>query len=133
RRLGQSLDELIRGHLVERMTVGGLPESEVAEMLQALSHRTPPAALVNLIYFETEGNPFFVEELFRHLKEQGKLIDSVGDFRRDLGLIDVDVPQSLRFVIGRRLARLSAATQEVLGVSAVIGRSFTFELLEVAT
>src|SRR5262249_42952679 len=45
----------------------------------------------------------------------------------------VDVPWSLKLVIGRRLGQLSAQTQAVLGLAAVIGRSFTFELLEAAS
>jgi tetratricopeptide (TPR) repeat protein len=39
----------------------------------------------------------------------------------------------VRLVIGRRLARLRDETQKVLGTAAVIGRSFTFELLEAST
>src|SRR5260370_11456022 len=102
-------------------------------MLRALSGREPPEALVSLISSYTEGNPFFVEELYRHLAERGLLTDSNGEFRRDLKLMEVDVPQSLRLVIGRHLARLSDGTMAILNFAAVIGRSFTFELLEAAT
>jgi predicted ATPase len=128
--LAKTLDNLIRLHLVERISLGGLPQNAVAEMIQSLSGREPPQALVTVIHSHTEGNPFFIEELFQHLVERGKLIDSNGDFRAALDLTDIDVPQSLRIVIGRRLARLNQDTQKVLGAAAVIGRSFTFELLE---
>ncbi len=131
--LARTLDELIRRHLVERINLGGLSEGGVAEMLRALSGREPPESLVRLFYSNTEGNPFFVEELFSHLREQGKLIDSVGEFRRDLRLSEVDVPQSCRLVIGRRLARLNDATLKALGAAAVIGRSFAFDLLAEST
>ncbi len=132
RRLNRTLDELIRRHLVERITLAGLPESSVAEMLRALSGHQAPEAVVRLFYSETEGNPFFVEELFRHLLEQGRLIDPAGKFRLDLKLGDVDVPQSLKVVIGSRLARLTEDTLKMLCTAAVIGRSFTFELLAAA-
>ena len=102
-------------------------------MIRALSGKQPPQAVVNLIHSGTDGNPFFVEELFRHLVERGKLMDSHGEFRLDLNLGEIDVPQSLRLVIGRRLARLSDAARKILGPAAVIGRSFTFELLEAST
>jgi predicted ATPase len=133
RPLAKTLDEMIRLHLVERITLDGLPQSAVAEMLRMLNGSQPPEALTALFYSETEGNPFFVEELYSHLVEQGKLIDSAGEFRCDLKLEDIDVPQSLRLVIGRRLARLSDATQKTLGTAAVIGRSFTFDVLEAST
>jgi tetratricopeptide (TPR) repeat protein len=42
------------------------------------------------------------------------------------------VPENVRLVVGRRLDRLSEQTQQVLGIAAVIGRTFTYELLEAA-
>lgn len=133
RPLTRLLDELIRLHIVEQISLRRLSQNAVGEMIRALSAREPPEFVVSLIYSETDGNPFFVEELFHHLVEQGKLIDAAGEFRRDLKIEDVDVPRSLRVVIGRRLARLSKETQKVLGAAAVIGRSFNFELLEAST
>jgi predicted ATPase len=131
--LVKTLSNLIRLHLVERISLGGLPQDAVAEMIRSLSGREPPQALVTLIHAHTEGNPFFIEELFQHLVERGKLTEPNGDFRAALNLSDIDVPQSLRIVIGRRLARLNQDTQKVLGAAAVIGRSFSFELLEAST
>jgi tetratricopeptide (TPR) repeat protein len=131
--LVRTLDELNRLHLPERMNLHGLPQNAVAEMIRSLSGRDPPTPVVTLIYSNTEGNPFFVEELYRHLVEQGKLMDSNGDFLRDLKLADIDVPNNLRLAIGRRLARLGGETQKILGTAAVIGRSFSFDLLEAST
>ena len=131
--LARTIDNLHRHHLLERITLGGLPQKAVADMLRALSGREPPEAVVSLFYFDTEGNPFFVEELFRHLVEQGKLIDSAGNFRHDLNPSEVDVPQNVRLAIGRRLAKLNDNTQRALATAALIGHSFTFGLLEAAT
>lgn len=131
--LARTLDELLRIHMLERINLRGLPQSGVVEMIRALSGREPPQAVVSLFFSGTDGNPFFIEELFRHLVERGKLIDASGEFRRDLNLAEIDVPQSLRLVIGRRLARLSEEARKILGPAAVIGRSFTFELLEAST
>jgi predicted ATPase len=131
--LARTLDNLIRLHLVERLTLGGLTQHAVSEMIQSLAGRKPPQALVSIVHSHTEGNPFFVEELFQHLSEGGKLTDSSGNFYAAVTLAHIDVPQSLRIIIGRRLARLKDETQRVLSAAAVIGRSFTFELLEAAT
>ena len=131
--LASTIGDLIRAGLVTAINLSGLPHDAVAEMLQALSERKPPEAVVRAIYSGTEGNPFFVEELFKHLVEQGKLLDSQGEFRRDLQLTEIDLPQSLRLVIGRRLERLRNDTRSLLDTAAVIGRSFTFELLQVST
>lgn len=127
----RTLYDLNRHHLVERVTLAGLSKVSVAEMLRALSGQEAPEAVVRLFHSDTEGNPFFVEELYRHLVEQGRLIDSTGAFRHDLKR-NLEVPQNVRLVIGRRLALVSEDTLKVLCTAAVIGRSFTFELLAAA-
>jgi predicted ATPase len=131
--LAATLDELTRLHLAQRIALDGLAQPDVAEMIRGLSDREPPKTVVDLIYSGTEGNPFFVEELFLHLVERGKLTDSNGEFRSGLKLAEIDVPQSLRLVIGRRLSRLGDGTLKILATAAVIGRSFSFELLEAST
>lgn len=125
---GQALDDLIRSRVVQ-VPLQGLSEAGVAEMIAALSGREPSAALANLFYANTEGNPLFVEELFRNLERNGQL----GEALERLGPGELDLPHSLRLIIARRLVRVSKATQRMLSVAAVIGRSFTFALLEGAT
>ena len=99
-------------------------------MLRALSGQEPPASLVQAVYSETEGNPFFVEEVFQHLAEEGKLFDAQGRWRSDLSIGELEVPRGVRLVIGRRLERVCEECRGVLTTAAVIGRGFSFELLE---
>jgi tetratricopeptide (TPR) repeat protein len=86
--------------------------------------------LVNVIFDETEGNPFFVEEVFRHLVEEGKVFDENGEFRTDVHVGELEVPESVRLVVGRRLERLGPQALKVLAAAAVVGRGFQFALLE---
>jgi DNA-binding winged helix-turn-helix (wHTH) protein/tetratricopeptide (TPR) repeat protein len=132
RSLAKTLEDLLRGRLATRVRLKGLPRDEVAAMLKSLSGKSPPAAVVGEIYAETEGNPFFVEELFRHLEEENRLYDSSGQFRSELKIAELDAPPSVRLVVARRLARLSGLTQKMLATAAVIGSSFSFKLLEAA-
>ena len=131
--LAATLDACTRLQVLERIDLANLSKRAAAEMIAALGGRQPPAAVVDVIYSGSDGNPFFVEELFQHLKERGKLLDSNGEFRRLLKLDDSDVPESLRLIIGRRFARLAVDTRRYLNTAAVIGRSFTFGLLEAST
>jgi len=129
RALVKALDQLVRGR-VRPIRLKGLPPNAVARILQSLCGREPPPHLVDAIYQETEGNPFFIEELFKHLVEEGKVLDASGQFRGDLRVSELDVPENVRLVIGRRLDRLIEASQQALAAAAVIGRSFSFKLLE---
>lgn len=131
--LAQTLEDLLRGRLASRIRLKTLPLDSVAEMVTLLSGMSPPAQVVREIYDETEGNPFFVEELFLHLKEENRLYDSSGVFRSELKIDELDAPQSVRIVVGRRLARLSDPTRKCMTTMAAIGRSFGFDTLLAAT
>jgi class 3 adenylate cyclase/tetratricopeptide (TPR) repeat protein len=130
RPLARTLEELLRQRLAHRIALRRLPQDDVAAMLDALSGQEPPAPLVQAVYAETEGNPFFVEEVFQHLAEEGKLFDAQGRWRADLRVGELDVPEGVRLVIGRRLERVCEECRRVLTAAAVVGRGFSFELLE---
>ena len=131
--LAQTIDECTRLHLLERVNLHGLSAASVADMIRTWSGQEPPPSLVDAIYSRTEGNPFFVEESYKHLKEQGRLFDSSGKFHTSFKADDLEVPPSVRLIIGRRLARLTDETKKRLDTAAVIGRAFTFALFEAST
>jgi predicted ATPase len=126
--LTRTLEELIRLG-IRRLKLSGLSKEAVAQMLNALSKRQAPESLVNAIFDRSQGNPFFVEELYRHLLEDGKPFDAAGQFRTDFKIDEIDVPENVRLIIGRRLERLNENEKRVLAAAAVIGRSFSFRLL----
>jgi adenylate cyclase len=131
--LARALEDLVRGRLVAQVRLEGLLPTDVAEMLHGLSGKSPPPGVVAEFVGETDGNPFFVEELFRHLAEENRLYDSAGRYRSDLRIRQLDVPHNVRLVVGRRFARLDEAKRRVLSAAAVIGRSFKLDLLEATT
>jgi DNA-binding SARP family transcriptional activator len=129
-RLARPLEALLRQRLAEPMSLKRLSEDGVAALLCALSGREPPSSLVEVVHAESQGNPFFTEEIFKHLAEEGRLYREDGDFRTEVSISELDVPESLRHVLGRRLQRLGDDGRRALAVAAVIGRAFTYELLE---
>jgi len=126
----RTLDQILRRRLAYPLSLKRLSPAGVEAMLRALSSREPPPELARLFYKETDGNPFFIEEVFRHLANEGKLFGSDGDFRRGADISDLDVPHGVRLTIERRLSRLSETTREVLRLGAVAGRDFSLSLLK---
>ena len=127
--LVRTLEELIRMG-VRPLKLGGLSKDATAQMLRGLSQRQDvPESLVSLIFEESQGYPFFVEEVYRHLIEEGKVFDAAGQFRTDVEIDEIDVPENVRLIIGRRLERLDENEKRALTAAAVIGRSFSFKLL----
>jgi tetratricopeptide (TPR) repeat protein len=126
--LVRTLEELIRLG-VRALKVEGLSKTAVGQMLNRLSQREAPQSLVDIIFDQTQGNPFFVEELYRHLLEENKVFDAEGEIRNDITVDEIDVPDNVRLIIGRRLERLNENEKRTLAAAAVLGRSFSFQLL----
>ena len=126
---GRVLQELIRERLVEDMRLRRLSLGEIAELLHRLYGSEPPSTLTELIYSKTEGNPFFIEEVLRHLNEAGKLLTESGKFRERIEDGDAEVTRGVRLIIEDRIGRAGTHCREVLTIAAVAGRTFPFELL----
>ena len=127
--LARVISQLGRQRLLERVSLRRLSFDGVRAMLRALAGQPAPEELIRVISRETDGNPFFVEELYLHLVESGVLLDEHDRLRRDLRLDEVSVPESIRLVLGQRLDRLTSSTHEVLVAAAVSGRMFTSEIV----
>jgi class 3 adenylate cyclase len=117
----------------ERLPLRGLALDDVVAIMEAAAgHEMPEPgrALAGEIAAETDGNPFFVAEILRHLLESGALgqrEDGRWELRRELA--DLGLPQSIREVIGRRVERLGERAHGLLRLAAVIGRDFEVDLL----
>ena len=122
--LEQTLAELARNRLSERVVLRGLTADDVARFIELSAGRTAPPALADAVYRETEGNPFFVHEVVRLLQTDGRLEDLA-----NVSTWSVEIPQGVRQVIGRRLDALSDDTNRLLTVGSVIGRDFDLAVL----
>ncbi len=127
--LSRVINQLGRRRLLDRISLRRLSFGGVRAMVEALAGQPPPEELVRVIDSETEGNPFFVEELYLHLAESGVLLDERGRVRADLKVTEASVPESIRLVVGERLSRLSGRTREALVAAAVSGRIFALEFV----
>jgi DNA-binding SARP family transcriptional activator/tetratricopeptide (TPR) repeat protein len=126
--LAEALAELRGEGLADVIALEGLGEPELAELIAALTGKTATEAFTQAIRRETEGNPFFVEEVLRHLGESGAL---AGDEPTPSRVLDqAGVPEGVKELIGRRLARLGERTNHVLVIAAVAGRGFDYDVLE---
>ena len=131
--LSDLLADLHRADRVERIALAGLEESDVVALLQSVSGHDLDAdglALGGQLALETGGNPFFVREVLRHLRDQGAIgQDSSGRWRLEKGAVALGIPRSVREVVGQRARRLGREAVRALSAAAVIGRSFELELL----
>jgi class 3 adenylate cyclase len=119
--LSEALATLNRGAGFQRVVLRGLSRDEVAGYIRGVANLEPSRPVVERIFEETEGNPFFLSEVVNLMAQEGTLTaDSVSD---------IAVPDGVREALGRRLDRISEEANELLQVAAVIGREFAYDTL----
>jgi class 3 adenylate cyclase/tetratricopeptide (TPR) repeat protein len=133
--LVELLADLRRQSGVERLSISGWDQGAVAMyMAQMAGHDLDDGglALARAIHTETEGNPFFVRELLRHLTETGAIVQRDGGWTTRSPVEDVGIPEGVREVVGRRLARLSGEANRALRMAAVVGPEFDLAVVQAA-
>ena len=125
-----ALDQLVGQRHAQAIVLRQFTHADVQNALASLGKPHPPARLVTAFTDRTGGNPFFVAELFRHLKDEGRLFGARNEWVRDLDLNDVELPDTVRVVLERRMTRVSSDTQDLLSAAAVLGHRFEPDLLE---
>ena len=130
------LRDLSRLRLLERLELDRLTQAATLDLVAALlGLPEAPRLLVERIYQESEGNPFFVEELLKALAEEGLLVRQSGHWQlqAEAGLTMLHIPSTISDVIERRLARLNEAERGALNWGAVLGYEFAYDILQPAS
>ena len=119
--LSQALADMNREDLFLRLPLRGLGEPEVRDYITRAAGVEPSRELVRRVFEETEGNPFFLSEVVNLMAQEGTLTAT--------SVTDVAIPEGVRQALGRRLDRLSEATNALLTTLAVAGREFDHGLV----
>ncbi|WP_052665924.1 BTAD domain-containing putative transcriptional regulator [Nitriliruptor alkaliphilus] len=114
------LADVGRGGVADRLDLGPLPETELAELVAAWSGQPASPDLVHALWSSTGGNPFYAGAVVEELMTRGGLDAAEAAWR---------VPTGVRDMLRERLRDLSAAARDVVGCAAVLGREMAFDLL----
>jgi len=134
--LAGALGDLHRAPGSERIALRGLDEAGMRAFLEAAGGHpleSEGVALAQRLAAETDGNPFFVTEVLRHMVETGVLVQRDGVWVGTVAPGEAGLPEGARDIIGQRLSRLSDQTNDLLRTAAVVGREFDVDLVAAAT
>ncbi len=125
--LAAALVEWNRERLITRIQLGRLTKEDCGQLLASMFEQGQVShEFTDAIYRETEGNPFFVEEVVKALIDSGQIFRENLEWQRS---DELAIPQSIKEAIGRRLSRLSKESLAVLQYAAVLGKIFNFQEL----
>ncbi len=121
-----------RDGLLDTIVLPPLAPEAVSLLVAEMSGASAAAPLAERLYQESEGNPFYLNEMIRALFETGTIHLEGGVWEGDFvatGNGRLPAPASLGETILARAQRVGPRTQEALQVAAVLGREFDFDLL----
>jgi predicted ATPase/class 3 adenylate cyclase len=106
-----------------------LGEEAVTTLIATVLGGSAPPELVEFVVARTSGNPFFVEELIRSLRDGGVLTRDDGSWRMRADWDAHAVPPTIEGVLAARIDLLQRAAATVLQTASVIGRRVRLPLL----
>ena len=106
------------------------PESAEELLLEALGNDTSLQPLKQRLIDRTEGNPFFLEECVRALVESKFLFGERGGYWLAKTVESAYMPATVQAVLAARVDRLPLETKQLLQSASVIGKDFSFALLQ---
>jgi len=127
--LAPVLTELNRERLLQSVPLKRMSLNDTSEMVkQILEQDEVPKAFCELVYERIGGNPFFVEEVIKSLKEEG-IIYREEDKWKIKEVSRIRFPKTVEGVVKARISRLDDDCQNVLTLASFVGNDFSFEAL----
>ena len=130
--LSELLSELQREPGIDSIELSGLQGRDVVALAEAVTSERlddQGAELMQALGDRTRGNPFFLGEILRSVRDSGGIARLLERADGAGGTESLDLPRSVRDAINQRVARLGDHAEEVLRAAAVVGREFDVELL----
>jgi oligopeptide transport system substrate-binding protein len=128
----EMLSDLNQERLATRVKLSRLSKEQTRDLLSTLFAEEITPEFLDGIFQETEGNPFFVEEVCKALVDSGELFFEAGRWNRP-EMQALEIPQGIKVTIQSRLRKLSKTEQSTLQVAALLGRDFEYEMLTAAS
>jgi len=122
--LEMMIDRLQHRFPVHNIKLQNLKPEEISDLAQQVLDRPLPTSMVDRLFVETNGNPFFVLEIIRNILDLPQDIESYK-------ITDpFPLPESVQAVIRRRLGHLDVSARQILLYAAVLGSGFSTSLLQ---
>ncbi len=120
-----ALKRMGREGLYKEINLERLDEERTQSVIHSVfPHSDFPESFAHLIYEETEGNPLFILEVLKLLRDEGVISQEDRGWSPSGDVGKVDIPGRVNDVIMNRLGRLNREERTLVDVASVEGRSF---------
>jgi Nif-specific regulatory protein len=130
--LARLIEQSARQMRAEALPLEVLSQEATEQLIAGITGEPALASsMAGWVYRGTGGNPFFVEEILKHLVDRGVLRQEQGAWRMDnaAGLAQLPAPAGIATLLRERLSQVSEGAQGLAKWLAVVNRPFPKELL----
>lgn len=121
----EAMIDQIRGTCsLQIIQISHLTPDEIAALVQQVVGKPLPSAMIDRLFIETNGNPLFTLEIIRSLLDQPQQLE------RYQASDPFPLPESIQAIFRRRLSQLYVEERHILLCAAVLGDSFSAQLLK---
>lgn len=106
------------------------PQSSTELLRSILKEGEPTPEVIQLILKRSAGNPLFMEELTHALVEDGTIEKRDRQFVLCGSEANIQIPDTIEGIIAARIDRLDENVKKIVQLASVIGREFTFRVLQ---
>ncbi|WP_328616286.1 AAA family ATPase [Amycolatopsis sp. NBC_00355] len=131
-RLATAASQRSSSHTFELTRLNAARTREFAAACLETEPDAVPAAVANLLWQNSEGVPFVVEELLHGMLGDGLLVGGPGGWQV-VGELQARVPEALISSIATRVDALGSDGETLLSVAAVLGRRFPLSVVQAVT
>ncbi len=128
--LETTMQNMSRESLFQNIQLKRLGQEETGGIVNKLLGQSDmPDDLIQRIYKESEGNPFFILELMKLLAEEGHIsqVDKIWVLAKELD--ELMLPSKIYDVVQRRLNRLLKEQLDILECASVVGEVFPSDIV----
>ena len=126
--LKRAITELARQRILTNVAVDPLSAGESEALAVSYLGSSVSPTLSQLLYSQSEGNPFFAEELLQGWIEKGVLVQKDNQWAA-VAPLEQSLPASIVGALRQRFAQLPSNVIDHLRIAAVIGQTFDLALL----
>ncbi|UCE72958.1 MAG: tetratricopeptide repeat protein [Methanomassiliicoccales archaeon] len=128
--LKEAIQRMSRHKMFAPIELTRLPPSEVSDMLTSIFGMPEfPSGFKERIFKETEGNPFFIEEMLHSFQDEGAISFKEGGWHIS-EVSGIAIPSTIKDLIALRIERLDEGSMNAIKYASVIGQEFGYEVLK---
>src|SRR5215470_5748981 len=128
-RLGRLIARLQREEVCRSLSLDGLTEGEIHQLIGGLGVLSPSHQLTATVNDATHGNPLFIQEVMHHLQSQAALREQGGFVVTTAAASDLRLPDQVTGAIVARAEALSEPCRRAFTLAAFLGDGFTLQTL----